>query len=454
MRPAPCFTPAAAHQLRRRRRSTATGSCSASSSAPPTTTSATSRSASTAAASPASAWSAATARRAAAPACPTPEGDFFAIDYVAHEMGHQFGGNAHLQRHRAQLLGGNRSGSPVEPGWGTLDHGLRRHLPAGQPPAAQRPVLLAAQHHRHQRPTSPPTRAPINEVQTVSLRGFDTDGESFTLTFDGKQTAPIVRGTNYTTPASTPRSRPITGCRHRRRAAASAARAPRSSTTRASRSRFTGAPYAGTDVAAARPRAGLGDVTGFVGETAQGGPQRNGGSTVTPTGNHAPGSTAPADGRSRSGRRSRSPAARPTPTATRSSTCGSRTTAAAPPAPRWQPHQDRRPAVPDLRRARAGHPGRHAADRLAGREPRGRPTRPGCSRTWRRSWPTTPTRSTAPAPPCRRSRHPAHRSRCPPCPSSSASPSGCPPPTTSARPHSGGVGRQHRALAQLPVHRA
>ena len=40
-------------------------------------------------------------------------------------------------------------------------------------------------------------RAPINDIQTVSLRGFDTDGESFTLSFGGTQTAPIVRGTNY-----------------------------------------------------------------------------------------------------------------------------------------------------------------------------------------------------------------------------------------------------------------
>src|SRR5262249_30889494 len=37
----------------------------------------------------------------------------------------------------------------------------------------------------------------INEVQTVSLRGFDTDGDSFTIGYNGNDSVPIVRGTNY-----------------------------------------------------------------------------------------------------------------------------------------------------------------------------------------------------------------------------------------------------------------
>ena len=43
------------------------------------------------------------------------------------------------------------------------------------------------------------TRAPINEVQTASLRDFGGT-DSFTLSLFGKTTAPIVNGANYTIP--------------------------------------------------------------------------------------------------------------------------------------------------------------------------------------------------------------------------------------------------------------
>jgi hypothetical protein len=131
-------------------------------------------------------------------------------------------------------------------------------------------------------------RAAINEVQTISLTAFDTDGDSFTLGFGGATTAPIVRGTNYTTAAID---------------AALEAALPAGGTVTVAAWGGAGTlndggfqvTFGGTLAAANQPSLGLtvSGATGYVGETAKGGAVDNKGNVITPTGNHAPLVTVP-----------------------------------------------------------------------------------------------------------------------------------------------------------------
>src|SRR4029079_12489553 len=103
---------------------------------------------------------------------PTPVGDFYAIDYVAHEMGHQFSGNHPFNGNQLNCSSGNRKASTsTEPSSGTsimayagicLTDDLQPH---SDPYFSQRSQQEISTY-------TSSNQSAINEVQTASLRHF------------------------------------------------------------------------------------------------------------------------------------------------------------------------------------------------------------------------------------------------------------------------------------------